>query len=88
MNRRYRSRFFFNDKKLLSHMTQISEHINSSNHNIHSYDQTRKMIFNIGSEKGKNNDNPSPQLTHQQTMLITFIVNNPENYLSNDDQKY
>ena len=41
------------DKKLSSNMDQISEHLNSSNQKVHSYDKTIKMIFNLGSKIGK-----------------------------------
>ena len=43
--------FVLNDKKLSSHMVQISEHINSSNSKIHSYYQMRKIIVNLGNKK-------------------------------------
>ena len=32
-------------------MAHISEHINSSNYKIHSHDQMKKMIINLGSNK-------------------------------------
>ena len=41
--------YFLNHKKFSSHIDHIIEHINYSNHKIYSYDQTRKMIFNLGS---------------------------------------
>ena len=34
-------------------MAQIRQHINLSNHKIHSYDQMSKMIVNLGSKKCK-----------------------------------
>ena len=37
--------FVFNDKKMSSHMDHISEHINSSNQKIHSYDKIRKLLL-------------------------------------------
>ena len=43
--------FVLDDKKLSSHMAQNSEDIISSNHKIHSYDQTSKIISNLGSKK-------------------------------------
>ena len=52
--------FVLNYKTLSSRMAHISEHINSSNHKINYYDKMRKMIFNLVSKKGKNNDNYSP----------------------------
>ena len=45
--------FFLNDKKLSSNMNQISEYINDSNQNIHSYDKMNKIIVNLGSKKYK-----------------------------------
>ena len=53
--------FVPNNKKLSSHMDQISEHINYSNHKINSHDQMIKMIVNLDIKKGENNDNSSPQ---------------------------
>ena len=38
-------------------MDHISEHINDSNEKIHSYDQMRKLFFNLVSQKGENNGN-------------------------------
>ena len=51
-------------------MAQISEHINDSNHQIHSYDQTRENIVNLGSTKGENNNKPSFQLIRPYGMTI------------------
>ena len=69
-------------------MDQISEHINSSNNKIHSYDQMRKMVVNLGSKKGKNNYNSSPKLTCLQNSLLMSIVDTPEKDLSNFEGKY
>ena len=55
--------FVFNDIKLSSCMAQISEHISSSNHKIHSYNQMSKMIINLDSNKSKNNNNFTCQLS-------------------------
>ena len=52
--------FFPNDTKLSSHMDQISEHLNASNHKIHPQDQMRKMVVNLGSNKGKKKTNLLP----------------------------
>ena len=38
----------FNKEKLSSHMDQISQNINTTNHKIHSHDQMSKMIVNLG----------------------------------------
>ena len=69
-------------------MDKITDHKNSSNHNIYSYDQTRTTIFNLSSNKGKNNNNSCPQLTHLHNLLLMSIVRTPEKYLSNVDGKY
>ena len=69
-NGRYQCYFFLNGNKLSLHMAQISEHINYSNWKKYSYDQTRKLIINLGSEKGKNNDN-SYVPNHPPTEFIT-----------------
>ena len=41
--------FLIGSNKLSSNMAHISEHINSSNHKISSYDQMSKMIVDLGS---------------------------------------
>ena len=66
-------------------MDHISEHINYSNHKIHSYDQMIKMIVNLGSKKLENNDTSTCQLTSLQSLLLMSIVDNPEKDLSNVD---
>ena len=43
--------FFLNYKRLSSHLSHISEHINYSNNKIHSYDQIIKIIVNLGINK-------------------------------------
>ena len=50
-------------------MAQISEHINYSNHKIHSYYQIRKIIVNLGIKKDKKRQLLSP--TDLYTELIT-----------------
>ena len=59
-------------------MAQISEHINSSNHKIHSYDEMRKMIVNLGIRKCKNNDTSTYELTRLKNSLLMSIVDTPE----------
>ena len=76
--------FVLNDKKLSSHMAQINEHVNSSNHIIHSYDQMSKIIVNLGSKKYENRNDPTCQLYHLQNLSLLSIVNNPV-FLSNVD---
>ena len=68
-------------------MAQISDGNNSTNHKIHSYDQTRKMIINLGSWKVKNNKNSSPQLTRLHNSLLMRIFDTPEKDLSNVEGK-
>ena len=69
-------------------MAQISEHIIFSNQKSHSYDQASKIIVNLGINKGEKNDNYSFQLTRIQNSLLISIVDSPENYLFNADDKY
>ena len=38
----------FNKKKFSSHMDQISQNINTTNHKIRFHDQMSKMILNLG----------------------------------------
>ena len=80
--------FFLKDNKLSSHMAQISEHINDSNQQIHSYDQTRENIVNLGSTKGENNNKPSFQLIRPNNLLVMIIVKTPKKDLPNDYRKY
>ena len=54
----------------------------------HSYDQISKIIVNLGSNKSKNNDNPSFQLTRLQNSLLMSIFDTPEKYLSNVEVEY
>ena len=70
---------FFLDKNNLSlHMVHISEHINSSNHKIHSHGQISKMIVNLISKKCKNKNNSTCQLRCLNNSLLIIIVNTPE----------
>ena len=46
------------------------------------------MIINLGSKKGKNNDNSSCQITCLHNELFMIFVDTPENDLFNVDQKY
>ena len=68
-------------------MAHISEHNNSSNHKIHSYDQMRKMIVNLGNITCENNNNYKRQLISLKKSLFMSIVNTPEEYLPNFDSK-
>ena len=53
--------FVLGDKKLSSHIDQISEQINYSNQKIHSYNKIINMIVNLGSKKGKKGTTPHPK---------------------------
>ena len=67
---------------------RFSERIIYSNHEIRSYDQTRKNILSLGSKKGQNENNASCQLICLYNSLITSIVNSPEKDSSNVDGKF
>ena len=62
-------------------MSEINEHNNSSNHNIHSHGQMSKTILTFF-KKFKNYNNYSPELFRLQNSLLMSIVDTPENYLS------
>ena len=79
--------FLINDTKMSSHMPQISEHTNSSNHKIHSYDHMGKMIVNLSYNKYEYNNNSTGHLNHIQKPLLMSIVDNPEKDVSNVDRK-
>ena len=51
-------------------MDQISQHINYTNHYIHSYDQISKRVVNLGSNKGDNNDRCDPQFSCLYSSLL------------------
>ena len=67
-----------NESKFSSHMDQISQHNNYTNHQIHSYDQMSKMIVTLESKKAGNNDNSSNKLGCLQNSLIMRISDTPE----------
>ena len=69
-------------------MAQNSEHINPLNHKINYLYQISNIIVNLGINKGEKNDNYSFQLTRIQNSLLISIVDSPENYLFNADDKY
>ena len=79
--------FVLGDKKLSSHIDQISEQINYSNQKIHSYNKIINMIVNLGSKKGKKNDNSSPQITCLYNSSLMSIVETLENNLSKVDSE-
>ena len=59
-------------------MAQNIEHIHSSNHKIHSHDQMRKMIVNLGSKKLKNNRTSSCELICLHNLLLMSIFDTHE----------
>ena len=79
--------FVINDTKMSSHMDQISEHINSSNQKIHSYQQMGTMIFNLSNKKFKRNNNSTGHLNNIQKSLLMSIVDTPKKDVSNVDRK-
>ena len=80
--------FVLNDKKLSSHIDNISKHINSSNHKIHYHDQMRKMIFNLSIKECENkNNNSTCQINNRQNILLMSSVEIPQNNVSNVDRK-
>ena len=66
-------------------MDQISKHINYTNKKTHSYDKMRKMIVNLVSKKGDNNDNSYPQLSRLHNSLLMIIVEYNEIDLSHGE---
>ena len=72
--------FVLKNKKLSSHMDQIGEHINSSNHKSHSHYQMRKIIVNIGNKKCKNKNNSTCQLTRLHNLILMSIVDTLKKY--------
>ena len=68
--------------KLSSHMDQITEHINSSNHKINSNNKMRRMAVNLVSKKHENNNNSICQISCLYNSLLISIFDTPEKYLS------
>ena len=89
MDGRYHFYFLFpTNRKISSHMAQISKHNNSSIHKVYSYDQMIKMIVHIVSKKCENSDTYLCQLTYIYNSLLMSTVDTPENNLSYVDHKY
>ena len=74
--------FAVNDNKLSSQMYLIIQQTNSTNHEIYSYDLIRKIIVNLGSNKGDKKNHSSPKLTHLHITLFMSIFNKPKKYSS------
>ena len=79
--------FCFKRQTFSSHMSHISEHVSSSNHNIHRYYHMSKIIVDLGNKKCKNNNSSTCQLSIQQHSLLMSIVETLEKNLRNFDQK-
>ena len=75
----------YHSKRLSSNIYQIIQHINTTNHKIHSDDQIRKMIVNLGSKKGDKNDDTSPKIMDQHNDLLLDIVETPERDVSHGE---
>ena len=86
MNGRYNF-FVLHDKKCSSHITQMSECINSSNNKINSYDQMKKMIVNLGSKKCEDRNNSTCQQNHHHNLSIVIIAYTPQKDKSKVDGK-
>ena len=74
--------FYIHDKKLSAHINQISECINSSNQNIHSYAQMIKIVINLVSNTCEEKYNSTCQLNYLQNLLLMIIVYTPEKGVS------
>ena len=48
----------------------------------------REFIVNLGSNKGNNNDDSSPQLSRINNSLIIIVFDINERYFSNSEGKY
>ena len=68
-------------------MDQISQNNNSTNCIIYYYDQTRKMIVNLGSEKCDKYYNSSTQPSRLHNSLQMIIFDTIENDLSRVEGK-
>ena len=68
-------------------MDQISQHINSTNHKIRSYDQMSKMIVRLDSNKGEKNYDPSNKISPPHNPLLMSIVETPEKDLYHGEEK-
>ena len=58
-------------------MDKISQHINTKNYKIRSYDQMRRMTVNLSSKKGGINDDSYPKLPDLHNSLLMSIVTGP-----------
>ena len=74
--------FILIGKELSPHMKQLSENINSTKHKIHYFDQTSKMIVDLGDKKGVSNYESSSKLADIQNSLLMSIVYTTEKDIS------
>ena len=77
--------FVLDDKKLSSHMYQISQHINTTNRKLHSYNQMSRKIVNLGVKKVDKNDNLFPKVMNIQNYLLMRIIYTSKKYVSNGE---
>ena len=82
LNRMFLCSFGLKGNKLSSKMDQINEQHNYTNQKVHSFDQVKTMVVNVGSEKCGNNYNSSPKISHLQNSLLMSIVLAPEKDVS------
>ena len=68
-------------------MDQVSENINYTNHKIHSYDQMRIMVVNLGGKKVDDYKKSSTKLSCPQNSLLMIIVDTTEKGLYNVEGK-
>ena len=68
-------------------MDQISKHIISSNHKIHSHYQMGKITVNLSNNRCKNNNKSTGHPNQIQKSLLMSIVDTPEKDVSNVDSK-
>ena len=75
--------FVLNNKILSSHLKQLIQHINSTNHNIHYFDQIIKVDVNLGDNKGVSNYDSYSELIDLQNTLLMIVFDTPEKDVSN-----
>ena len=80
--------FLLNDIILSSHMKQLSQHINSTNHQICSSDNIVHMIVDLFHMKGARNYDSSTKLTGEHNTFLMRNFDIPENYLSHYEESH
>ena len=66
-------------------MKKWSQHINFTNHKVHSFFQTGQTIVDLGNNKGGSNNESSSKLTDIQNSLLMRIVDTPEKDVSHSE---